>query len=108
MELVQIEKLEAMIRNADFLNEETKTLFLEKIPYLNEKKFYDLYTIFASDLEEREKIKEKRRANFAQYKNTLTLIYQKAKQQILQIKEKAFGREDEANLQDLDRQLGKL
>lgn len=108
MELAKIEKLQAMIQNADFLNAETKTVFLNKIPYLSAKKFEDLYEIFANNWEEKEKINLQKKEVFLKYKQTLTEIYQKGKQKILQIKEKAFGRADEASLHDLDSQLSEL
>lgn len=108
MDAQKIEQLQVMIQWADFLNEATKKVFLEKIPYLNEKKFEDLYEIFEHDLEERSKLKQKKVEIFEKYKITVTGIYQKAKQVVIGLKEKAVAKIDEREMNNLDQELDNL
>ena len=108
MDSQKIKQLQAMIQKAEFLNEATKKVFLEKVPYLNEKKFEDLYEVFEHDLEERKKIYAKRINAFESYKAKVKGIYQKAKQVVIGLKEKAVARIDEGELSSLDQELDRL
>ena len=108
MDQQRIIDLKAMIEKADFLTNETKQVFLAKTPYLNEKKFADLYEIFEHDQEERKVLRKKKMEIFDKCKITMTGIYQKAKSQIIAIKEKALKRDDQSKLSALDNQLNNL
>jgi len=108
MEQQRIEQLRQMIQSAEFLNDATKQVFLAKIPELNERKFEDLYEVFAHDLKERQKLKQKKVEIFEKYKATVTGIYQKAKQFIIGLKEKTITKIDEKELSNLDQELSNL
>lgn len=108
MDQEKIEQLRVMIAQADFLNAAIKKLFLDKLPYLDEKKITDLYKIFEHDQEERNKLNQKKVKIFERYKATVTGIYQKAKQVVIGLKEKAFTKLDESELKNLDQELKNL
>ena len=105
MEIRQIWELQALIREAEFLNSDTKEVFLKKLPYLSKEKFYKLYAIFSKDAQKRKEIWEKRLVVFEKYKATLNGIFYKAKQTVLHLKEKAINKIDRRELQHLDDEL---
>ncbi len=108
MDQQKIEKLQVMIKQAEFLDSATKQVFLEKIPYLNEKKFEDLFEIFEHDLEERNKLKQKKIEIFEKYKTKVTGIYQKARQVMIDLKEKAAEKIEKRELDNLNQELNQL
>ncbi len=108
MNLAKVEKLKAMIQQAEFLEEATKMLFLEKLPYLNEKKLVDLYEVFEHDLEKRNKLKKRKVEILKNYKVKIKSIYQKAKHLVVSMKEKAVAKIDERELNTLDHELNNL
>lgn len=108
MDQAKYQTLQALITHADFLNDATKQVFLDKLPHLTEKKFADLYEIFNHDQAERKKLYERKVAAFEKYKNTVYGIYQMAKQEIIRIKEKFLHKEEKIELAGLDAQLKNL
>jgi hypothetical protein len=108
MNVQKVKKLQVMIQQVDFLNKATKQVFLDKVPYLNEKKFEDLYEIFEHDLRERNKLKQKKIEAFKKYKATVMGIYHKAKQVIISLKEKTFEKMEKTELKNLDQELNNL
>lgn len=88
------------------MEEATKQIFLNKVPVLPENKLEDLFEIFGKNEREHEKIQQKRVKLFEKYKITLTGLYQKAKQVVIELKEKAVARIDERELEILDEELG--
>lgn len=108
MKTQQIEKLQAMIQNADFLNAETKNIFLAKAPYLPEKKFNDLFEIFENNAEEKKRLNERKKDLFTSYKKHLNELYQNAKKQVLEIRNRAASKKEAAEMQQIDRELNSI
>lgn len=104
----KLQQLEAMIQKADFLEEATKQLFLNKIPVLPENKLEDLFEIFAKNEREHEKVNQERLTLFEKYKLTLMGIYQQAKKTVIALKERAVAKVDQRELKILDEELGEM
>lgn len=105
MDTIKINQLQTMISQADFLNVETKAIFLDKLPYLPENKLNDLLEIFNNNQAERVKLNLRKKEIFEKYKNNLKEIYQRAKQKAQEIREKAFLQKDADAMQDLELKL---
>lgn len=108
MDSQKIAKLQAMITQADFLNSETKQVFLSKIPYLDENKFTNLWEIFEHDTIERKHLKQKKIEIFEKYKATVTGIYNRARQIVQNLKTKAAEKLEAHELSSLNQELNQL